>query len=84
MQVESNLFRQNNYIYKLYKPLNFFFTGVHIAKKINKIGMWSSDTVQIFLEDVRVPAKNIIGQEGLGFYYQMLQVRRIALDFIIP
>lgn len=35
--------------------------------------MHSSDTAQIFLEDVRVPAKNIIGEEGLGFMYQMLQ-----------
>lgn len=39
------------------------------------MGMRSSDTAQIFFEDVRVPAKNIIGQEGMGFTYQMLQVR---------
>jgi len=36
--------------------------------------MNSSDTAQIFLEDVRVPASNIIGEEGKGFLYQMLQV----------
>jgi len=41
--------------------------------KIHKIGMHCSDTAQIFLEDVRVPAKNIIGQEGQGFIYQMMQ-----------
>lgn len=36
--------------------------------------MLSSDTAQIFFEDVRVPAKNIVGDEGLGFTYQMMQV----------
>jgi len=41
--------------------------------KIHKIGMHSSDTAQIFLEDVRVPVKNLIGEEGNGFMYQMLQ-----------
>lgn len=49
--------------------------GINLAKRINKIGMLSSDTAQIFFEDVRVPAKNIVGEEGLGFTYQMLQVR---------
>jgi len=41
--------------------------------KIDKIGNHSSDTGQLFFEDVRVPAKNIIGDEGAGFFYQMLQ-----------
>ncbi|XP_060680761.1 probable acyl-CoA dehydrogenase 6 [Hemiscyllium ocellatum] len=47
--------------------------GVHVAKKIDKLGMWSSDTAQIFFEDVRVPRKYLIGEEGMGFTYQMLQ-----------
>ncbi len=47
--------------------------GVTIAKKIAKLGLLSSDTAQIFFEDVRVPAKNIIGDEGMGFVYQMIQ-----------
>ncbi|CAL1299354.1 unnamed protein product [Larinioides sclopetarius] len=41
--------------------------------KINKLGTCSSDNVQFFFENVRVPAKNIIGEEGMGFIYQMLQ-----------
>ncbi|CAI9558699.1 unnamed protein product [Staurois parvus] len=47
--------------------------GVHVTKKIDKMGMKSSDTAQIFFEDVRVPSKNLIGEEGMGFIYQMLQ-----------
>jgi citronellyl-CoA dehydrogenase len=49
------------------------FSGVHITKKIDKMGMRSSDTAQIFFEDVRVPKSHIIGEEGMGFTYQMLQ-----------
>ncbi|XP_073533442.1 probable acyl-CoA dehydrogenase 6 isoform X2 [Phyllobates terribilis] len=47
--------------------------GVHVTKKIDKMGMKSSDTAQIFFEDVRVPCKHLIGEEGMGFIYQMLQ-----------
>ncbi|CAL1544101.1 unnamed protein product [Lymnaea stagnalis] len=47
--------------------------GVTVAKEIQKLGMWSSDTAQIFLDDVRVPRSHIIGEEGQGFTYQMLQ-----------
>lgn len=47
--------------------------GVTIAKKIDKIGNHSSDTAQIFFENVQIPKKNIIGEEGKGFMYQMMQ-----------
>lgn len=53
--------------------------GIHLAKRIKKIGMLSSDTAQIFFEDVRVPAKNIVGDEGLGFTYQMMQFQEERL-----
>lgn len=35
--------------------------------KVHKLGMNSTDTAQIFFDDVRVRAKNIIGDEGKGF-----------------
>lgn len=35
--------------------------------------MKSSDTAQIFFEDVKVPVDYIIGEEGMGFVYQMIQ-----------
>jgi citronellyl-CoA dehydrogenase len=48
-------------------------------QKIRKIGMNSSDTAQIFFDDVRVPVANVIGQEGLGFTFQMLQFQEERL-----
>jgi len=53
--------------------------GVHLTKKIDKMCMRSSDTAVVFLDDVRVPAKNIIGDEGMGFTYQMLQFQEERL-----
>ncbi|MEK8051466.1 acyl-CoA dehydrogenase family protein [Ideonella sp. DXS22W] len=47
--------------------------GVSIARKLQKIGMDSSDTAQLFFDDVRVPQRYRIGEEGLGFTYQMEQ-----------
>ena len=48
-------------------------------QKIKKIGMNSSDTAQLFFDEVRVPRRNIIGQEGMGFTYQMLQFQEERL-----
>jgi len=48
-------------------------------QKIEKIGMWSSDTAQIFFDDVRVPQRNRIGEEGMGFTYQMTQFQEERL-----
>ncbi len=53
--------------------------GVSIERKIEKIGMHSSDTALIHFDDVRVPQRNLIGQEGLGFMYQMLQFQEERL-----
>ncbi|MCX7165445.1 MAG: acyl-CoA dehydrogenase family protein [Rhodocyclales bacterium] len=48
-------------------------------QKIHKIGMDASDTAQLFFDDVRVPQSNVIGQEGMGFTYQMLQFQEERL-----
>ena len=47
--------------------------GVSVAKQIDKIGNFCSDTAQLFFEDVVVPKSYIIGEEGKGFTYQMMQ-----------
>jgi citronellyl-CoA dehydrogenase len=53
--------------------------GVTRAKKIRKIGMMASDTGLIHFDGVRVPQRNLIGQEGMGFTYQMMQFQEERL-----
>ncbi len=53
--------------------------GVQVARKLDKMGMRSSDTAQIFFDEVRVPKRNRIGEEGLGFTYQMVQFQEERL-----
>jgi len=47
--------------------------GISVGQKIRKIGMNSSDTGLIHFDDVRVPQRYRVGEEGKGFTYQMLQ-----------
>ena len=47
--------------------------GVTVERKLEKMGMHSSDTAELHFEDVRVPQRNLIGEEGSGFTYQMMQ-----------
>jgi len=53
--------------------------GVEIARKLKKVGMNSSDTAQIHFDDVRVPQRYRIGEEGMGFMYQMMQFQEERL-----
>ena len=53
--------------------------GVERTRKLNKLGMRSSDTAEVFLDDVRVPKRYRIGQEGAGFMYQMMQFQEERL-----
>jgi acyl-CoA dehydrogenase len=41
--------------------------GFHVSKKLQKMGWWASDTAELAFEDCRVPAANLLGQEGQGF-----------------
>ena len=53
--------------------------GVSFSERLNKLGMRSSDTAQIFFDDVRVPQRYRIGAEGAGFTYQMQQFQEERL-----
>ena len=53
--------------------------GVGKPQKIRKIGMMSSDTGLVHFDDVRVPQANRIGEEGMGFTYQMQQFQEERL-----
>jgi citronellyl-CoA dehydrogenase len=58
-------------------PLNA--PGVNRETKLDKLGQRSSDTAIIFFDNVRVPARNLIGEEGQGFTYQMQQFQEERL-----
>jgi citronellyl-CoA dehydrogenase len=47
--------------------------GFQISRKLKKIGMRSSDTAELFFDDMKIPAENLIGVEGEGFIHQMMQ-----------
>jgi len=53
--------------------------GVSVERKLRKIGMNSSDTAQIHFDAVRVPRRYLVGEEGHGFTYQMLQFQEERL-----
>jgi citronellyl-CoA dehydrogenase len=53
--------------------------GVVRGRKLKKLGMQSSDTAELFFEDVRLPQSNRIGDEGAGFSYQMQQFQEERL-----
>ena len=57
--------------------------GLTVAKKEDKMGLRASDTVAIGLEDVTVPAENLLGDEGDGFRIAMsaLDGGRIGIAF---
>ena len=48
--------------------------GVTISEPFDKIGMRASDTVQLFFDNVKIPKRYRIGEEGAGFKLQMLQL----------
>jgi len=53
--------------------------GVQVARKLDKMGMRASDTAQIFFDGARVPQRYRIGEEGMGFIYQMQQFQEERL-----
>jgi alkylation response protein AidB-like acyl-CoA dehydrogenase len=58
-----------------------FMTGVRAAKKEEKMGWRASDTRELILEDVEVPAENRLGEEGQGFtnFMKTLDAGRIGI-----
>jgi len=53
--------------------------GITVARKLDKLGLRSSDTAQLFFDEVRVPQSNRIGEENRGFIYQMEQFQQERL-----
>jgi acyl-CoA dehydrogenase len=48
--------------------------GFRAGKPLKKIGQRATDTSELFFDDVRVPADNLLGVEGQGFAYLMQEL----------
>ena len=53
--------------------------GFTVSRKLDKMGMLASDTAELSFQDMRVPAENLLGQEGAGFYEVMRIFQRERL-----
>ncbi|MGP4059415.1 acyl-CoA dehydrogenase family protein [Halobacillus sp. H74] len=53
--------------------------GFSRGRKLDKIGLHSQDTSELIFEDAEVPAENLLGDEGDGFYYLMNQLQQERL-----
>ncbi|MRG86132.1 acyl-CoA dehydrogenase family protein [Salinibacillus xinjiangensis] len=57
--------------------------GFTKGRKLDKVGLHSQDTAELFFEDAKVPAENLLGEEGKGFYYLMEKLQQERLTVAI-
>jgi acyl-CoA dehydrogenase len=57
--------------------------GFNRGKRLHKMGMASQDTSELFFEDCRVPAANLLGAEGAGFMMMMQKLQQERLSVAI-
>ena len=57
--------------------------GFTRGKNLEKIGIHAQDTAELFFDNVSVPAKNLLGQEGKGFYYLMHNLPQERLSIAV-
>lgn len=65
---------------KGYKGFSLFLIdkgtpGFLVTRKLDKLGMRSSDTAELLFEDCRVPVAALLGEEGKGFYHIMWELQ---------
>ena len=58
-------------------------TGFDRGRNLDKLGLHSQDTAELFFSDVEVPASNLLGEEGKGFYYLMTNLAQERLNMAV-
>ncbi len=54
-------------------------TGLSVGRKLQKTGMWASDTSELAFDNVEVPTANLLGKEGRCFYQLVSGLQRERL-----
>ncbi len=57
--------------------------GFSKGKNLEKVGMKSQDTSELFFQDVRVPKTKLLGEEGMGFVYLMQELPQERLGIAV-
>jgi alkylation response protein AidB-like acyl-CoA dehydrogenase len=57
--------------------------GFSRGRNLEKIGLKAQDTAELFFDNVRVPAANLLGEEGKGFYYLIQRLPQERLDIAV-
>lgn len=57
--------------------------GFTKGSNLEKVGMKSQDTSELFFQDVRVPKENLLGEEGMGFVYLMQELPQERLGIAV-
>lgn len=57
--------------------------GFTKGKNLEKIGLKSQDTSELFFQDVRIPADNLLGEAGMGFIYLMQELSQERLSVAV-
>src|SRR5690606_29358030 len=57
--------------------------GFTRGRRLAKVGLKASDTAELFFEDCRVPAANLLGTENHGFYHLMANLPRERLSIAV-
>lgn len=70
------------------KSISLFVTGCDVdgftkGRKLDKVGNRSSDTAELFFEDMFVPTENMLGKQGEGFIYMMQELPQERLSIAI-